>query len=173
MIDIYGERVADAAALIREFAKTEYFHYFSEGGCEQKLEAFVAMMDAEREAGRQEERETQYGIATAELRAQDAARIAELTAQVAELRGARNIWIDIKDQIPEKDRLVWCARNDGRVHLAKRRSDLPLANKEPWQDCYWWDEESGNNWSDITVLAWSVVPERIRPAAPAAVKEGE
>ena len=51
-IDMYGEAVASACELIREFAKTEYFHYFSEGDVEGKLESFIAMMDSCREEGR-------------------------------------------------------------------------------------------------------------------------
>jgi len=67
-IDIYSEKVAEASALIREFAKQEYFEYFK-GNPEQALEAFCVMMDS--------------------VRAERASRIAELEAQVAELRADR------------------------------------------------------------------------------------
>lgn len=191
-IDMYGEAVASASALIREFAKTEYYHYFAIN-MEASLEAFIAMMDSCREEGRVKGR----GEALAELHpawlaekeradqlqaqleeaetliahtSHDAAeRISELEAQFAELT-ANVEWMTIQDTLPEKGQLVWCARKDGRVHLARRKSDLPVASREPWQDCYWWDDETGSNWSDVTVLAWTPVPERIRPAAPSTVE---
>jgi hypothetical protein len=83
-IDMYGEKVASASALIREFAHTEYYHYFAIN-MEASLEAFIAMMDSCREEGRQE----------------SAARIAELEAQVAELRGNVPQWISINESLPQ------------------------------------------------------------------------
>jgi hypothetical protein len=64
-MDMYGEKVASASALIREFAKTEYYHYF-QGDPERAMEAFIAMQDA--------------------ARAESAARIAELERQVEHFR---------------------------------------------------------------------------------------
>lgn len=91
MIDMYGEDVARASELIRKHAGTEYYHYFAIN-MEASMEAFIAMMDSCREEGRIKGR----GEALAELhpqwlaekeRADKAeARIAELEAQVAELR---------------------------------------------------------------------------------------
>jgi anti-sigma factor ChrR (cupin superfamily) len=50
-LDMYSERVAEASALIREFAKIEYYHYF-QGDTERALEAFIAMLDQAEEKGR-------------------------------------------------------------------------------------------------------------------------
>lgn len=66
-IDMYSERVAEASALIREFAKVDYFHYFARDP-ESSLEAFIAMLDQAEEKGRQSQ----------------AACIAELERQLAE-----------------------------------------------------------------------------------------
>ena len=111
MIDMYGEKVAEASALIREFAHTEYYHYFAIN-MEASLEAFIAMMDSCREEGRvkgrgeamaelqphwlgQKERADQLQAQLEEaetLIAQTshgaAERISELEAQVAELLDA-------------------------------------------------------------------------------------
>jgi len=70
-IDMYGPKVAEASALIREFAKTEYFHYFARDP-ESSLEEFIAMLDQAEEKGRQAQ----------------AARIAEMELELAELRAA-------------------------------------------------------------------------------------
>lgn len=51
-IDMYGDKVAEASALIREFAKVDYFHYFARDP-ESSLEAFIAMLDQAEEKGRQ------------------------------------------------------------------------------------------------------------------------
>lgn len=67
-IDMYGPKVAEASALIREFAKTEYFHYF-QGDPEKALEQFIAMLDQAEEKGQQSQAE----------------RIAALEREVAEL----------------------------------------------------------------------------------------
>ncbi len=56
-IDMYGPKVAEASALIREFAKTEYFHYFA-GDPEKALEQFIAMLDQAEEKGRQAKAES-------------------------------------------------------------------------------------------------------------------
>jgi chorismate mutase len=61
--DIYGDRAVEAMALIREFARVEYWDYFK-GDPERALEAFCVMQDA--------------------AEAKSAARIAELTAEVRE-----------------------------------------------------------------------------------------
>lgn len=52
-IDMYGERVASASELIREFAKVDYFDYFK-GDPERAMEAFIAMLAQAEEKGRQE-----------------------------------------------------------------------------------------------------------------------
>jgi len=49
--DKYSDKAAEAIALIREFAKVEYWDYFK-GDPEQALEAFCAMQDAAEEMGR-------------------------------------------------------------------------------------------------------------------------
>jgi len=51
--DKYSDKASEAIALIREFAKVEYWDYFK-GDPEQALEAFCAMQDAAEEMGRQE-----------------------------------------------------------------------------------------------------------------------
>lgn len=68
-IDMYGEKVAEASALIREFAKVDYFHYFARDP-ESSLEEFIAMLDQAEEKGRQSQ----------------AARIAELERQIVEVQ---------------------------------------------------------------------------------------
>lgn len=65
---MYGEKVAEASALIREFAKVDYFH-FLQGDPEKALEAFIAMLDQAEEKGRQSQ----------------AARIAELERENSSL----------------------------------------------------------------------------------------
>jgi len=49
--DKYSDKAAEAIALIREFAKVEYWDFFK-GDPEQALEAFCAMQDAAEEMGR-------------------------------------------------------------------------------------------------------------------------
>lgn len=49
--DKYSDKAAEAIALIREFAKVEYWDYFK-GDPEQALESFCAMQDAAEEMGR-------------------------------------------------------------------------------------------------------------------------
>lgn len=49
--DKYSDKAAEAIALIREFAKVEYWDFFK-GDPEQSLEAFCAMQDAAEEMGR-------------------------------------------------------------------------------------------------------------------------
>lgn len=50
-LDMYSEKVAETSALIREFAKVDYFHYFARDP-ESSLEAFIAMQDSAHAAGR-------------------------------------------------------------------------------------------------------------------------
>jgi hypothetical protein len=69
-IDMYSEKVADASALIREFAKCEYFEFFARNP-EDALKAFIAMQDA--------------------AEAKSAARIADLEAQVSALKAAGGV----------------------------------------------------------------------------------
>lgn len=92
-------------------------------------------------------------------------------AAQAPVREVPETWIAISERLPDDRQLVWCTRNDGRVHLARRHGDKPLATGEPWQDCYWWDQETGSNWSDVTVSAWTPVPERVRPLPAAPVQQ--
>lgn len=66
-IDMYSDKVAEASALICEFAKVDYFHYFARDP-ESSLEEFIAMLDQAEGKGRQSQ----------------AARIAELERQLAE-----------------------------------------------------------------------------------------
>jgi len=61
-IDMYGEKVAEASALIREFAKVDYYYFFARD-MESSMEEFIAMMDSCREEGRVKGR----GEALAEL----------------------------------------------------------------------------------------------------------
>jgi hypothetical protein len=68
--DIYSEKVADASALIREFAKCEYFEFFARNP-EEALKAFIAMQDA--------------------AEAKSAAKIANLEAQVSALKAAGGV----------------------------------------------------------------------------------
>lgn len=98
---------------------------------------------------------------------------AELAASMAAQAPVREVpgWVSVKDHLPEDKQLVWCTRYDGRVHLARRHGNKPLASGEPWNNCYWWDEETGSNWSDVTVSAWMPVAERIRPLPAAPVQQ--
>jgi len=68
--DIYGDRAVEAMALIREFARVEYWDYFK-GDPERALEAFCVMQDA--------------------AEAKSAARIADLEAQVSALKAAGGV----------------------------------------------------------------------------------
>lgn len=68
--DIYGDRAAEAMALIREFARVEYWDYFK-GDPERALEAFCVMQDA--------------------AEAKSAAKIADLEAQVSALKAAGGV----------------------------------------------------------------------------------
>src|SRR6478736_8628817 len=55
--DKYSDKAAEAIALIREFAKVEYWDYFK-GDPEQALESFCAMQDAAEEMGRMKAQES-------------------------------------------------------------------------------------------------------------------
>jgi len=68
--DIYGDRAVEAIALIREFARVEYWDYFK-GDPERALEAFCVMQDA--------------------AEAKSAGRIADLEAQVSALKAAGGV----------------------------------------------------------------------------------
>jgi len=123
-IDMYGEKVAAASALIREFAKTEYYHYFAIN-MEASLEVFIAMMDSCREEGRVKGR----AEALAELQPQWLAekeradkaeeRIAELEAQVAELSAKTVGWISVEQELPRNGQGVLFIVDAGGVESRK------------------------------------------------------
>jgi hypothetical protein len=95
--DIYGDRAVEAMALIREFARVEYWDYFK-GDPERALEAFCVMQDAAeaKSAARIAELDAQLGkrpcqnnrctnLVAANI------RIAELEAQVSALKAAGGV----------------------------------------------------------------------------------
>lgn len=88
-MDMYGEKVAESSALIREFAKVDYFHYFARDP-ESSLEAFIAMQDSAHAAGRASALAELHPQWLAEKERADRAelRIAELERQLIELRAA-------------------------------------------------------------------------------------
>jgi hypothetical protein len=96
-IDMYSEKVADASALIREFAKCEYFEFFARNP-EEAIKAFIAMQDAAeaKSAARIAELDAQLGKRPCQnnrctnLVAANT-RIAELEAQVSALKAAGGV----------------------------------------------------------------------------------
>jgi len=95
--DIYGDRAVEAMALIREFARVEYWDYFK-GDPERALEAFCVMQDAAeaKSAARIAELDAQLGKRPcqnnrcANLVAANT-RIADLEAQVSALKAAGGV----------------------------------------------------------------------------------
>lgn len=83
-LDMYSERVASASALIREFAKVDYFHYFARDP-ESSLEEFIAMQDSAHAAGRESALAELHPQWREEKERADKAleRIAELERQLA------------------------------------------------------------------------------------------
>jgi len=95
--DIYGDRAVEAMALIREFARVEYWEYFK-GDPERALEAFCVMQDAAeaKNAAHIAELDAQLGKRPcqnnrcANLIAANA-KIADLEAQVSALKAAGGV----------------------------------------------------------------------------------
>lgn len=117
-LDMYGEKVAEASALIREFAKVDYFHYFARDP-ESSLEEFIAMLEQAEEKGRQSQ----------------ATRIAELERQlnVAHLSASRTS-ADLRNQlaIARQERSAFDAKAQDRIAELERQ--LSVALKTPVND---------------------------------------
>lgn len=75
------------------------------------------------------------------------------------------MWVDIKERLPEKDRIVWCHRDfvnaKGNavkmLRLAQRRTAQPyFESGDSSQFCMWYglNDDEGRSWADCTVTKW-------------------
>lgn len=109
--DKYSDKAAEAIALIREFAKVEYWDFFK-GDPEQALEAFCAMQDAAEEMGR--------------MKAQDSAAPQDNVPGVSELPVVKT-W---QERMP-KPKTAWhCAMNCSGIF--NKPADFNCGDCEPF-----------------------------------------
>lgn len=89
--------------------------------------------------------------------------------QVAGISGQLEVWSDLKNELPQKGRIVWVKRDVisksvvdygkkiKEIRLAYRTTDAPYYdNKDPSQNCCWKtiNEEWECSFSDMTVSGW-------------------
>lgn len=165
---MYGEKVAEASALIREFAKVDYFHYFARDP-ESSLEEFIAMLEQAEEKGRQSQ----------------ASRIAELERQLAEASDPAveqnhvAVVIGTPEQFGPKMAIGWLNPSSCRVgtklYTAPQATDTGKAREailalEP-KDGNGWDYDNGFG-AAIRAVAGILNPASMAGQAPVQ-QEGE